>query len=93
MKSRFRTNKILTAAGKTKHTITTTEGKTIHNWRLTPLSFSLQRKQKRPENRPRGVQDAAASVMKNCATRTKESGPKTKITEQEDQQNIPDNAG
>ena len=45
IKSRFKTNKILTAARKTKHTISTTDGKTIHKKLASnPLKFHPSKK-------------------------------------------------
>ena len=45
MKCRFKTDKILTAAKETKHTITTTEGKLIHKKRASkPLKFQPSKK-------------------------------------------------
>ena len=51
LKCRFKTNKMLTAIKETKHTITTSEGKTIHK-RLAskPVKFQLSRK---PEEKRR----------------------------------------
>ena len=48
-KCRFKTNKLLTAVKETKHTITTSEGKTIHEILASkPVKFQLSRK---PEER------------------------------------------
>ena len=45
MKCRFKTDKILTAAKETKHTVTTTEGKTIHKKLASkPLKFQPSKK-------------------------------------------------
>ena len=45
MKCRFKTDKILTAAKESKHTITTTDGKTIHRKLASnPLKFQLSKK-------------------------------------------------
>ena len=55
LKSRFKTNKLLTAVKETKHTISTSEGKTIHK-RLAskPVKIQLSRKpeeKRRPANK------------------------------------------
>ena len=45
LKCRFKTNKLLTAVKETKHTITTSEGKTIHKKLASiPVKFQLSRK-------------------------------------------------
>ena len=76
MKCRFKTNKILTAANETKHTITTTDGKVIHKKLASgPLNFSQQRKQKSRGNPPTDAPDAADSATMIYATHTKESVP------------------
>ena len=49
MKCRFKTNKILTAANETKHTITTTDGKVIHKkLPSNPLKFQPAKKTEEP---------------------------------------------
>ena len=50
MKCRFKTNKILTAANETKHTITTTDGKVIHK-KLASNPFKFQPAKKTEEPR------------------------------------------
>ena len=50
MKCRFKTNKILTAANETKHTITTTDGKVIHKKLASnPLKFQPAKKNRKAE--------------------------------------------
>ena len=57
LKSRFKTNKMLTGIKETKHTITTSEGKTIHKKQASkPVKFQLSRKpeeKRRPTNKCR----------------------------------------
>ena len=57
LKCRFKTNKLLTAVKKTKHTITTSEGKTIHKKLASkPVKFQLSRKpeeKRKPTNKCR----------------------------------------
>ena len=49
MKCRFETNKILTAASETKHTITTTDGKDVHKKLASnPLKFQPAKKAEEP---------------------------------------------
>ena len=79
MKCRFKTNKILTAARETKHTLTTADGKTIQKKlasnplkRFRRQRFSHQRKRRRQESQLKDAPDAAASAAKNYVTPTKE---------------------
>ena len=55
MKCRFKTNEILTAVNKTKHTVTASEGKIIHKKLVSkPIKFQLSKKpeeKRRPTNR------------------------------------------
>ena len=55
MKCKFKTNKILTAVKETKHTVTTSEGKTIHKKLASkPIKFQLPKKsegKRKPTNR------------------------------------------
>ena len=83
MKCRFETEKILRAAKETKHTIATSDGKTIHKKLASnTLNFSHQRKQTKQVNLPNKVQDAGLSGMKSCVIRTKESNRNSKNNQQ-----------
>ena len=70
MKCRFKTDKILTAAKETKHTITTTDGKTIHKKLASDSlkNFSHQRTLMKQGNLPKNAQDGDASATKTCDT-------------------------
>ena len=73
MKFSFKTNKLLTAVKETKHTITTSEGKTIHKKLASkPIKFQLSRKPEERQSRQTVVADVENSAKENSATHIRE---------------------
>ena len=82
MNSRFKTNKTLTAIKKTKHTVTTSDGRTIHKKQaFNPIKFQPSKKLNTTKSQQKDARDVAGSAMTNFAIPTREQWPKTeKIT-------------
>ena len=73
LKSRFKTNKLLTAVKGTKHTITTSEGKTIHKKLASkPVNFSFQENRKKNGGQLTNAADVENSAKEDSAIHIKE---------------------
>ena len=73
MKRRFKANKTLTAIKETKHTVSTSYGRTMHKKLASnPLKVQPSKKPKRAERQQKDANDVADSVKTNSAIPTRE---------------------
>ena len=73
MKCRFKTNRTLTANKATKHSVTTSDRKTINRkLACNPLKFQPSKKTEETRKPQKDVKDEADSVMMNSAKPIKE---------------------